>query len=183
MIPAVFTELASLPLTPSGKLDRAALPAPGPAARNWRRLRAAADRDRGGAGRDLGRRSWAWSGSGPSDNFFELGGHSLLATRVISRIKGVFGADIPLAAVFDYPTVAGLAAVIEETTAGVAVPPVEPVSRDQRLPLSFAQQRLWFLDQLDPESAEYNVPSPRCCWARLDVAALGAALSALIGPA
>ena len=100
---------------------------------------------------------------------------------MISRVRGVFGVEVPLAALFDQPTVAGLAAVIEGTAPGVAVPPVTAAGRGERLPLSFAQQRLWFLDQLDPGSVEYSMPSPVRLGADLDVAALGAALGAVVG--
>src|SRR6266487_140812 len=116
---------------------------------------------------------------GAEDSFFELGGHSLLATRVISRVRAAFGIEVPLAALFDHPTVAGLAAVIEGAAPGLAVPPVIPVGRDWVLPLSFAQQRLWFLDQLEPGSTEYNVPMPVRLARGVDVAALSAALTAV----
>ena len=116
---------------------------------------------------------------GAHDHFFELGGHSLLATRVISRVREVFGAEIPLSAVFDHPTVAELAAMIHDPAAGLLTPPIEPVSRVHRLPLSFAQQRLWFAEQLDPGSVEYIVSVPVALAGGLDVAALGAALSGI----
>ena len=178
MVPAAFTGLTALPLTPSGKLDRAALPAPGTArpelGGGFVAPRTETERVLAGI--------WAQvlglDRIGAEDNFFELGGHSLLATRVISRLRRVFGADIPLTAVFDEPTVAGLAAVIEGTTAGVSAP-VVPVARDERLPLSFGQQRLWFLAQLEPGSVEYNALLPLRLPGVLDVAALGAALSAV----
>ena len=179
MVPGSFTELASLPVTVNGKLDRAALPAP-----------ELASGDSGGPGaaltpvQELLAGIWAQvlgvARVGAGDNFFELGGHSLLAIQVVSRVREVLGAELPVAALFDHPTVAGLAAVLEAAAAGGAVPPVVPAGRDGRLPLSFAQQRLWFLDQLQPGSAEYNVPMPmRLARAGLDVAVLGAALSAL----
>ncbi|MCW6009609.1 non-ribosomal peptide synthase/polyketide synthase, partial [Micromonospora sp. CPCC 205371] len=176
MVPSIFVPLPALPLTANGKLDRAALPAPqlsgghqAPATATeellagvWAELLGA---DRVGAG----------------DNFFDLGGHSLLATQLISRVRTVFAVEIPLAELFDHPTVRGLAAVVDAATAGVAVPPVTPVPRDRPLPLSFAQQRLWFLDQLEPESTEYNLPlPPRRLHGPLDVAALGAALSGVV---
>jgi amino acid adenylation domain-containing protein len=131
MVPAAFVELAALPLTPSGKLDRAALPAP------------QATRPEAGAGyvapqtetEELLTRIWVQvlglDGAGVEDNFFELGGHSLLAARVISRIQRVLGADISLAALFEHPTVASLAAVIDGTDARASV---APVPRDRRLP-------------------------------------------------
>ena len=179
MIPAVFTELAALPVTPNGKLDRAALPAPGTDRPETGDTYVAPR----GAVEELLAGIWAQvlglDRVGAEDNFFTLGGHSLLATRVISRIQQVFGTEVPLAALFDHPTVVGLAAVIEDTDAGVPAPPVLPVPRDWRLPLSFGQQRLWFLSQLEPGSAEYNVPSPVWLPGVADVRALGAALSAV----
>ncbi len=181
MVPAVFTELASLPLTASGKLDRAALPSPD----------AARPELAGGyvapatPAEELLAGIWAQvlgiTRVGVTDSFFDLGGHSLLATQVISRVRGVFGVEVALAALFDQPTVAGLAAVVEGTAPGVAVPPVTAAGRGGRLPLSFGQQRLWFLDQLDPGSVEYSMPSPVRLGADLDVAALGAALGAVVG--
>ncbi|MFF0519186.1 non-ribosomal peptide synthase/polyketide synthase [Actinomadura nitritigenes] len=178
MIPAVFVPLPAVPLTPNGKVDRAALPAP------------AADRPGLGAPQEprteterLLAEVWArvlGTGTvGIADDFFELGGHSLLAIQVISRVREVFGADLPVAALFDHPTVAELAEALERTAAGAAAPPVVPVGRERRIPLSFGQQRLWFLDQMEPGSVEYVVAMPVRLGGDLDVAALGAALSAL----
>ena len=179
MIPAVFTELAVLPLTPNGKLDRAALPVPGTGRPETGGTYVAPR----GETEELLAGIWAQvlglDRVGAQDNFFELGGHSLLATRVISRVREVFGTEVPVAALFDHPTVAGLAAVIAGTDAGPAAPPVLPVPRDQPLPLSFAQQRLWFLAQLEPGSTEYNVPLPLRLPGPVNVAALGAALTAI----
>ncbi len=180
MIPAVFTELAALPLTTNGKLDRAALPAPDAgrpelAGRYMVPVTPAEELLAGIWAQVLG-----LDRVGADDNFFDLGGHSLLATQVISQIRGVFGAETPLAFLFDHPTVRDLAAVIENSAPRVVVPPVTTVRRDQRLPLSFAQQRLWFLDQLEPGSAAYNAPSPVRLGGDLDVAALGAALGAVV---
>ena len=96
---------------------------------------------------------------GVHDNFFELGGHSLLATQLISKIRSQFDVDLPLKALFERASVAQLAESI--ATAGKSeIPPIRPVDRTQfdRLPLSFAQERLWFLNQLEPDSAGYNVP-------------------------
>jgi amino acid adenylation domain-containing protein len=180
MIPALFTELAALPLTSSGKTDRVALPAP--------------DRHRPdldgrytapvGPAEELVAGIWAQvlgvDRVGADDDFFQLGGHSLLATQVMSRVRTVFGAEVPLAALFEHPTVRGLAEAIEGTAHGLVVPPVTEVDRDRPLPLSFAQQRLWFLDRLDPGSAEYVVRMSVRWNADVDTAALGAALNAVV---
>ncbi|MFD8819333.1 amino acid adenylation domain-containing protein, partial [Streptomyces sp. NPDC059627] len=178
MVPSVFTELAALPLTPNGKLDRAALPAPDTA-----RPELGAFVPPTGTTEELLAGIWARllgaDRVGALDGFFELGGHSLLATQVISRIREVFGAEVALAALFEHPTLRGLAAVVDETGPGSAAPPITSMPRDRALPLSFAQQRLWFLNQLEPGSAEYNLPSPIPLAGPVDVAALGAALTAL----
>jgi acyl carrier protein len=92
-------------------------------------------------------------------NFFALGGHSLLATQVMSRVRSVFGVEVPLRSLFEHPTVQELSAELERALRGERVeqaPPLVRVSRERELPLSFAQQRLWFLDQLEPGSAFYN---------------------------
>ncbi|MEV1179403.1 condensation domain-containing protein, partial [Nonomuraea sp. NPDC049784] len=108
-----------------------------------------------------------------------MGGHSLLATQVISRVRAVFGVEVPLAALFDHPTVGDLIDVIEALAPDTA-PPITAISRDRLLPLSFAQQRLWFLDQLEPGSAEYNVPIALRLAGALDVEALSAALDVVV---
>src|SRR6266700_3754856 len=178
MIPAAFTELTVLPLTTAGKLDWAALPAPGTGrpelAGGYVAPRGELEELLAGICAQL----LGIDRVGAVDSLFDLGVNSLLLVQVISRVREVFGAEIPLAALFDHPTVAGLAAVIAYTDAGPAAPPVLPVPRDGRLPLSFAQQRLWFLAQLEPGSTEYNVPVPVGMGA-VDVKALGAALGAI----
>ena len=98
---------------------------------------------------------------GVEDNFFELGGHSLLATQVVSRIRELFQVELPLRAIFEEKRLADLSRRVEEglrAGTGLVIPPIERVSRGERLPLSFAQQRLWFIDQLEPGSAMYNIP-------------------------
>ncbi|MFD2691570.1 condensation domain-containing protein, partial [Streptomyces phyllanthi] len=180
MIPAVFTELATLPLTPAGKVDRAALPAPEQNRREPEHDVAVPS----GATEELLAGIWAelleMDRVGAEENFFALGGHSLLATQMMSRVREVFGAEVPLAALFDHWTVRSLGGVIDETARGLVAPPVSPVSRDQVLPLSFAQQRLWFLDQLQPGSVEYVLTAPVHLGQDVDVAALTTALGALL---
>jgi hypothetical protein len=120
---------------------------------------------------------------GVVDDFFALGGHSLLATRVASRVREVFRAEVALAALFDRPTVAGLAEVIDGTAPGAVAAPIVRVNRDEALPLSFAQQRMWFLAQLEPDSIEYNTPMTIPWPGDLDTGALARALGAARGAA
>jgi len=166
MLPAAYVLLAALPLTPNGKVDRKALPAP-EAARGMSTESAesagyVAPRDPteeilvGIWQEVLGRER-----VGVRDDFFALGGHSLLATQVVSRVRGAFQVELPVRRLFEAPTIEALAAGVEaarQGEAGSAPPPIVPVPRDRELPLSFAQQRLWFLDQLAPGNPAYNVP-------------------------
>ena len=117
------------------------------------------------------------------DNFFDLGGHSLLATQVMSRVRAVFQIELPLRTLFEEPRIEALAASVEQQRgAGLAAeaPPIRRVNREERLRLSFAQQRLWFIEQLNPGSAVYNVPLALRLSGRLEVAALEASLTGLV---
>ncbi|MEU9191384.1 amino acid adenylation domain-containing protein [Streptomyces sp. NPDC048484] len=180
MVPSAVIELAALPLTGNGKTDRAALPPP-----DGVRPTRAGYAEPATPAEELLAGIWAQvlglDRVGAEDDFFELGGHSLLATQVLSRVRDVFGAEVPLAALFDQRTVRGLAGVVEgRATQGEAPPPILAVDRDEPLPLSFAQQRLWFLNQMEPGSAEYNAPSSMKWSGALDVRALTAALTAVV---
>src|SRR5262249_21411331 len=130
MIPAVFTDLASLPLTPTGKVDRASLPDLDGARPELEGFVAPA-----GASEELLAGIWAQvlgvDRVGALDDFFELGGHSLLATQVVSRVREVFAVEMSLVALFDHPTVRGLAGEIEGSRRGVVAPPIERVGRDE----------------------------------------------------
>ncbi|HEX5725950.1 MAG TPA: amino acid adenylation domain-containing protein, partial [Longimicrobiaceae bacterium] len=152
MVPSAWALLDALPLTPSGKVDRRALPAP----------------DFGvGAGRTAPRTpteemvAGIWAGLlgvervGAGDSFFELGGHSLLATRLVSRVREAFGVEVPMRAVFEDPVLSGFAAKVDEALRAAAAegaddgaPPLVPVPRDADLPLSYGQERFWVMDRL-----------------------------------
>ncbi|HEX8186308.1 MAG TPA: amino acid adenylation domain-containing protein, partial [Blastocatellia bacterium] len=145
MIPSAFVILDEMPLTPNGKIDRRALPQP--------------SFDRQGEPfvaprtptQEIIAGIWAEvlevGTISIEDNFFELGGHSLLATQVVARISKLLSVDLPLRALFESPTVAGLAREVERAAGREVLPEIERISREGELPLSFAQQRLWFLDQ------------------------------------
>jgi amino acid adenylation domain-containing protein len=179
MVPSAFVVLDALPLTPNGKLDRAALPAPD-------RLAGAAAAPPRTPVEEVLAGIWAevlWSDEvGVHDDFFALGGDSLLATRVVARAGALLGVDLSVPALFEAPTVARLAAKVEELRrAGLPqLPPVVPVPRDRALPLSFAQERLWFLDRLQPGSAFYTIPAALRLEGELDVAALERALGQVV---
>ncbi|MBD2690473.1 non-ribosomal peptide synthetase [Anabaena catenula] len=158
MIPSALVILDSLPLTPNGKVNRRALPAPentgGELASTFVATRNPVEEVLAGIWTQV----LGVSQVGIHDNFFELGGHSLLATQIISRIRKTFGVDIPLQRLFEFPTIAELAKNIQEAShQGIAA--ITPVPRDGNLPLSFAQARLWLLEQLNPESDIYNMPA------------------------
>ena len=161
MVPATYTLLDALPLTPGGKVDRKALPAadaaPHGADEEYEPARTQTE--------ELIAKIWSTvlgvERIGRTDNFFELGGHSLLATQVASRIRDVLGVEAPLRDFFETPTVEGLAARYdqerENRLATSIASPIEKAVRADAMRLSFSQERMWFLHQLDPESAAYNM--------------------------
>ncbi len=190
MVPAAFVALASLPLTQNGKVDRKKLPKPvieaaehvAPRTETERVIAAIfADvlkRDRatreGGVATNVDR-------VGATDRFFALGGHSLLATIAIARVEQAFGVSLALRTIFDHDTPAALAVEVEAARSSPSI--TERIARADRagdLPLSFGQERLFFLDQLDPGDAAYIVPMAMRVEGPLDAAALGRAFDALV---
>ncbi|HDV6176246.1 TPA: pyoverdine non-ribosomal peptide synthetase PvdD, partial [Pseudomonas aeruginosa] len=176
MVPAHLMLLERMPLTVNGKLDRQALPQPD-ASLSQQAYRA--------PGSELEQRIAAiWSEIlgvervGLDDNFFELGGHSLLATRVISRVRQEQQLDASLKALFERPVLEAFAQGLERTTDAVSTIPL--ADRQQPLALSFAQERQWFLWQLEPESAAYHIPSALRLRGRLDVDALQRSFDSLV---
>ncbi|MET9666784.1 amino acid adenylation domain-containing protein [Streptomyces sp. NPDC006475] len=178
MVPAWYVTLPELPVTPNGKVDLRALPAP----LDGDGMRATTYVPPSGAAQELVAQVWQEVlGVGvvsAHDHFFELGGHSLLATQVVSRIAGRLGVELGIRDLFEAPTVAALAARV--TAARRAH--TEPVTVTGEGPhrLSFAQQRLWFLDRLNPGSPLYNVPLVLAIEGPLEVSALGESLRALV---
>jgi amino acid adenylation domain-containing protein len=161
MIPASFVVLDDLPLTRNGKIDRGALPPPdwseSSTTESFAAPRNPVEEILAGIFAEL----LGLDQVGVSDNFFALGGYSLLAARLAARVQSVFMVNLPLASVFEAPCVASLAEHIEASLrAGVwcAAESLQRVARDEPLPLSFAQQRLWFLEQLDTRASSYNIP-------------------------
>ncbi len=162
MIPSAFVMLAELPLTASGKVDRRALSAPD-SLRSETEQSYAAPRT---PIEELLAGIWAnllgLEQVGINDNFFDLGGHSLLATRLMSQIRDALQIDLALRKLFEHPTIAELAQSIEKLMRGGQKSPLQSLTLTARpgaIPLSFAQQRLWFLDQMEPSNSFYNLSS------------------------
>ncbi len=182
MIPSVFVGLEELPLTPNGKVNRRALPAPEYDAQLHESYVAPLT-----PVEELLCGIWAEvlkvSRVGVNDNFFELGGHSLLATQVVSRVLQTFAVQLPLRALFEAPTVGALADRIHKLSNSqeTAASPVIPhTARQEVPPLSFAQKRLWFLDQLEGASGSYNLSRAVRMTGRLNVAVLQQTLSEIV---
>ena len=195
MVPSAFVFLDALPLTPNGKVDRKGLPAPDfqPLERDFVAPRNPAEKVLA----DIWSELLHLKRVGVHDNFFELGGHSLMATQMISRVRNAFGAELPMLAVFETPTVEKLAERL--TQAGVDRSGSKPVAprvtdprsgaslgeaphkgdKDGEVELSFGQERLWFLEQLEPGLAVYNVPIGIALQGPLNVPALERSVNAL----
>ena len=187
MVPQRWVVLDQMPLTANGKIDRERLPDPavtGVVAEQdseWSPV----EELMAGIWSEVLKREVL----GREDNFFELGGHSLLATQVISRVREVFGVDVELRRLFEQPTVRNFSQLIEEglrAGAGITVPALQRVSVEERkqldglLPLSFAQQRLWFINQFEPEGEGYKLPETVRLKGKLQIEALEQTLSEIV---
>ncbi|MHC5933218.1 non-ribosomal peptide synthetase [Nostoc sp.] len=175
MLPSAFVLMDALPLTTNGKVDRRALPAPDQTRPELQETFVAPSTPIQQMLAGIWAQILGLEKVGIHDDFFELGGHSLLATQVISQIRKVFQQELPLRCLFEQPTIARLAKGIEKATKagnGLETANIERISRSQKLPLSFAQQRLWFLAQLEPNSPLYNIPAAIRLQGQLNLGAL-----------
>ncbi len=176
MVPTTFMILDDLPLTPNGKIDRGALPDP-----EYRSEaifvapRTATEETLAAIWREM----LGLKQVGIYDNFFDLGGHSLLAMQIISRIRQICQIELPLRSLFEYPNIIALSAMVAQARQAT-LPPIEPVPRTQTLPLSFAQQRLWFFDQLEGPNAIYNIPTALTFSGSLNIPALSNSLNTIL---
>jgi amino acid adenylation domain-containing protein len=190
MVPAHFTMLKSLPLTTTGKIDRRALSNAEPE----HEVKVLSHDGRVQAGpeprspiEDVVAAIWSdilrRDGLGVQDNFFDLGGHSLLATQVLSRVRDAFNVELSLRSIFENPTIAGLSRSIEAARADQArlqIPEIVAAPRNAYIPLSFSQQRLWFLDKLEPGNPAYNIHAAVRLVGDLDPETLKRSLDAVI---
>ena len=180
MVPALLVELDALPLNANGKVDLGALPKP-----DLTKLQVEYVAPRNPTEQRL---ASIWTdvlgikNPGIHDNFFALGGHSLLATQLVNRVRDAFGTDLPLRRLFEFPTLGGLAECLADVCSRIRPPAPEifPVPRDRELPLSFAQERLWFLNQLEPENPFYNMPTILRLGGPFDVAAAQRVLNEIV---
>ena len=181
MVPAVFVLLDAFPLTANGKIDRRALPTPDGRRPELDEAFVACRTPTEELLAEIWRQVLGVEQVGIYDNFFQLGGHSLLATQVVSRIREAFQVEMPLRRLFETPTIAGLAESIEGGHGtGLQAPAIVSVPRDGELPLSFGQQRLWFIDQLEPGNSVYNFPAAVRLKGPLNLVALEQSLNEIV---
>ena len=177
MVPAHIVVLEEFPLTSSGKIDRKALPAPVFAATSFRAPQTQTEK----IVAEVFAEVLGVDRVGLDDDFFALGGDSLIATRVSARLQLALGREVPVRYLFDASTVGDLAEYLHRHRGGPAHPPLRVMPRPERVPLSFAQSRLWFLEQLQGPSPLYNMAVALRLGGRLDADALGAALADVVG--
>ncbi|MFI2234615.1 amino acid adenylation domain-containing protein, partial [Nocardia testacea] len=177
MVPSVVMVLDEIPLTPVGKLDRKALPEPVFEARRFRAPSTPIEEIVAGVFAEV----LGIERVGADDDFFALGGNSLIATQVAARLGAALDTTVPVRMLFEASTVAALAAAAETAAGRGDLPVLAPRERPERVPLSLAQQRMWFLNRFDGRSAAYNIPMAVRLSGDLDVAALRAAVADVVG--
>ncbi|HEX3531123.1 MAG TPA: condensation domain-containing protein, partial [Thermoanaerobaculia bacterium] len=183
MMPSAFVLLDALPITPNGKIDRRRLPAPDGARPESAQSLVAPRNAVEERLLEIWKELLGSERIGVEDDFFALGGHSLLATQAVSRVRQAFGVELPLRTFFGAPSVAAVAAEVAALRLGggeADVPPILPVPRGGSLPLSFAQERLWFLDRLEARTLAYNEAAAFRMEGALDVAAFRWSLDELL---
>ena len=183
MVPATFVFIERMPLTPNGKIDRKALPAPDGAAPRRETNFTAPRNEIETAIAQVWSEVLGRPGIGVDDNFFDLGGHSLIATRIAARLRAQFKIEIALRKLFELPTVAALATYVEQLRHGAsptALLPILPAPRSAPLPLAFSQWRLWYLQKADADLSAYNIPAAFRIRGPLQRAALEQALNDLV---
>jgi acyl carrier protein len=183
MIPSSFVMVDKFPLTLSGKVDRKALPEPDKGRRELGKEYVAARTPTEQILADIWSQVLGVERIGIYDNFFDLGGHSLLATQAVSRIRDTFKIELPLRMIIQKPTIAGLASSIGEAKRerwSVKAHPLKPILREGDPPLSFAQERFWFLNQLEPSISAYNITTAVRIRGELNVGVLERCLNEII---
>ncbi|MCG1047535.1 condensation domain-containing protein, partial [Mycetohabitans sp. B6] len=177
MTPSAFVKLEAMPMTPNGKLDRKALPAPNFVSERYRAARSPQEQTL----TELFAEVLGLPRVGIDDNFFELGGHSLLAMRVAARVRQALGVELPVRLLLEAPTIAELTPHLDalRQSSDLNIPALTTQTRPATLPLSFAQERLWFLNQLGQDAA-YQIPIAMRLTGKLNIAALEAALSEIV---
>jgi amino acid adenylation domain-containing protein len=183
MIPSAFVELTAIPVTPNGKINYSALPRPDQARTEQQGEYVAPRTETEQALARIWGHLLGVEQVGTQDNFFDMGGHSLDATQLVSRVREVFQVELQMRTLFENPTISGMAESIDAVKGvaeGLQAPPIKSVPRDGLLPLSFAQQRLWFIYQMKPDSTTYNVPAAVRLKGHLDVAVLEQTLREVI---
>ena len=183
MVPAVFVILDSLPLTPNGKVDRRALPAPDRTRPALEEIFVAPRNPIEETLASIWSELLGLEQIGVNDNFFQLGGHSLIATQMFSRVREVFPVELSFHHIFDNPTVASLALLIEQHSQlkqQLQRPAIQRIPREGLLPVSFAQERVYFIQQLAPENSAYQFQATMRFTGRLNVAVLQQCLNEIV---
>ncbi|MEO7533278.1 MAG: amino acid adenylation domain-containing protein, partial [Ferruginibacter sp.] len=178
MVPALWVELESLPLTPNGKINKKALPDPDASdlqSHEYVTPRNETEQQLANVWQEL----LGVERVGIHDNFFELGGHSLLAMRVVSAIRRSLKSELAIKDLFENPTIAGLSSLLQSTTSNESLSVIEVQQRPEHIPLSFSQERLWFIDQLEG-SLQYHIPAVLRLKGKLEPSALVYALQNIV---